>query len=342
MSSAETLQRAIQAARAGQREEARDLLIDLVENEPNNEMAWMWLSGLVDSLEDRMIACENVLTLNPANDKVRAYLAELRRRQVAALAKANRDEATNLFHRAKARAERQDINAALHFARQAVEMQDDYEAAWLLVARLSPDIDEQIRALEKASQLNPSNLETAAALKQAHYLKANPLTAAARLEQQGRFDEALSFYNILAARAKNTQEFDHIYRQILRIEAMQKEKIRHVAPRTSITRLTFAWPALYLSLALIQVGLNPFAHPVFYIWFGLPFVALGSYLLSLAEVRSSHVVWQKLFEEYGDGSSFARLVTAAAGWFLIIIPHIMMMLDSLNRLRNFDIPPFPF
>lgn len=342
MSSAETLQRAIQAARAGRREEARDLLIGLVETEPRNEVAWIWLSGLVDSLEDRIIACENALTLNPGNDRVRGYLAELRRQQASEQAKANREEVISLFKEAKARAQSQDINGALHFARQTVEKQDRYEAAWLLIGRLSPDIDEQIRALEKATQLNPSNAETAAALKQAQYLRANPLTAVARLEQQGKFDEALSFYNALAAKAKNSQEFDHIYKQILRIEALQKEKIRHVAPRTSITRLTFSWPVLYLSLALIQMGLNAFAHPAFYVWFGLPFVALGSYLLSLAEVRSSHVVWQKLFEEYGDGSSFARLITGAAGWFLILIPHIMMLLDSLNRLRNFKIPPPPF
>ena len=42
MSSAEVLQRAIQAARAGRRVEARDLLIELVEVDPRNEMAWIW------------------------------------------------------------------------------------------------------------------------------------------------------------------------------------------------------------------------------------------------------------------------------------------------------------
>jgi len=79
MSSSEMVQRAIQSARAGRRSEARDLLLHVVEADPQNELAWMWLSGLVDSLEDRMIACENVLTINPANEKVRRYLVELQR-----------------------------------------------------------------------------------------------------------------------------------------------------------------------------------------------------------------------------------------------------------------------
>jgi hypothetical protein len=81
---------------------------------------------------------------------------------------------------------------------------------------------------------------------------------------------------------------------------------------------------------------------VFYLWLGLPVVVLGSFLLSLAEVRSNHVVWQKLFSEHGDGSSFARLMAATAGWFLVILPHILIILDSLNRLQNFKIPPAPF
>lgn len=341
-SSVEVLQRAVRAARAGQKVEARDLLIELVETEPQNEMAWMWLSGLVDSLEDRIIACENVLTINPANEKVRAYLTDLQLQQKSVVATKNNGDAVNLFNQAKEHAERKDRNMALQLATQAVEKRDDYEAAWLLIGRISPDVDQRIAALEKASRLNPSNPKTASALERARYLKANPMSAATRLEQQGRFDEALKVYEGLAAKARNSQDFDQIYKQIVRLEGLQNENIRHVAPTSSITRLTFAWPLLYLSLALMQVGLNPFKHPAFYLWMGLPLVLAGSFLLSLAEVRSDHVVWQKLFSEQGDGSPFARLVAAATGWFLVLIPHVLLLLDSLNRLRNFKIPPMPF
>jgi hypothetical protein len=90
------------------------------------------------------------------------------------------------------------------------------------------------------------------------------------------------------------------------------------------------------------VGLSPIAHPAFYLWIGLPVVILGSFLLSLAEVRSSHMVWQQLFSEHGDGSAFARLTTAAIGWFLVILPHVLIVLDSLTRLQSFKIPPMPF
>jgi tetratricopeptide (TPR) repeat protein len=301
----------------------------------------MWLSGLVDSLEDKIIACENVLTINPSNEKVRVYLAQLQKQQEAALINENIANAESLLKQARAHADQNEIDTALGLAWQALEKRENYEEAWLLIGKISPNLEHQIAALEKACQLNPANAEAAAALKQARYLRANPMSAATRLEQMGKFDEALKVYNELASKTKNSKDFDHIYKQIIRIEGLQDEKIRYVAPTTAITRLTLGWPALYLSLVLIQVGLNPFRHFAFYLWLGLPLVVLGSFLLSLAEVRSNHAVWQKVFDEHGDGSRFARFITAATGWFLVLVPHILIVLDSLNRLQNFKIPPMP-
>jgi tetratricopeptide (TPR) repeat protein len=296
---------------------------------------------LVDSLEDRIIACENVLTINSANERVRAYLAELQRRQEDAAAREKSDAASDLFNQARSHAERKDRSTALQLAMQAVEKRGDYEEAWLLIGRISPDIDQRIAALEKAARLNPTNRDTVSVLERARYLKANPLRAATRLEQMGKYEEALRAYEELARRAKNSQEFDHIYKQITRLEGLRKENIRHIAPTASIARLTVTWPLLYVSLAFVQMGLNPFKHPTFYVWIGFPLVIMGSFLLSVAEVRSEHVIWQKLFSEQGDGSSFARLMAATVGWVLVLVPHIFLLIDSLYRLRIFNIPPMP-
>jgi tetratricopeptide (TPR) repeat protein len=342
VSAAELYERAVQAARAGRKEEARDLLIETVELDPQHEKAWIGLAGLVDSVEDRIIACQNVLTLNPANEKVRAYLAQLQSQEQRSQVEKNIAEATSLFDQARQHARDNDIETALRLARQVVEKHEAFEKAWLFIARFSADLEERIQALEQAYRLNPSNPRITAALKEAREAESNPMGAARRLEQLGKFEEALDAYRDLAAKARNSREFDHIYKQIVRIERHQEEKIQYVAPATSILRLTIGWPLLYLSLALVQVGLNPFAHPALYLWLGLPFVVLGSFLLSLAEIRSRHIVWQKLFDEHDDASTFARLVAAMAGWFLILIPHILLLFDSLNRLRYFTIPPMPF
>jgi hypothetical protein len=69
------LQEGIAAARAGQRERACDLLMQVIEQDEENVAAWLWLSGVVDSLEDREVCLENVLTLDPDNEHARRGLA---------------------------------------------------------------------------------------------------------------------------------------------------------------------------------------------------------------------------------------------------------------------------
>ena len=68
----------IAAAQSGDREKARDLLLRVVEENPHHEDAWVWLCDLVDEPEDRIIALENVLTINPDNDEARVLLETLR------------------------------------------------------------------------------------------------------------------------------------------------------------------------------------------------------------------------------------------------------------------------
>ena len=72
------LQQGIAAAKAGRKEEARRLLTQLVDIDEHNEKAWLWLSGVVESAEDRQICLENVLALNPDNRHAQAGLEWLR------------------------------------------------------------------------------------------------------------------------------------------------------------------------------------------------------------------------------------------------------------------------
>ena len=69
------LRAGIAAAKAGQHERARDLLMSVVAQDEENVLAWLWLSGVTDSLDDREICLENVLALDPDNDTARKGLA---------------------------------------------------------------------------------------------------------------------------------------------------------------------------------------------------------------------------------------------------------------------------
>jgi len=66
----------VSALKAGQRVEAREALMKAVELDERNETAWMWLSGVVESLEERQVCLENVLQLNPGNENARRGLED--------------------------------------------------------------------------------------------------------------------------------------------------------------------------------------------------------------------------------------------------------------------------
>ena len=68
----------IAAAQDGKRAEARELLLRVVQIDENNGEAWLWLSRVVTTLEDREVCLENVLTLDPANEAAQRGLAEVR------------------------------------------------------------------------------------------------------------------------------------------------------------------------------------------------------------------------------------------------------------------------
>ena len=79
------LDQGIAAVKAGQREHARDLLMRVVEQDDENALAWLWLSGVVDSLDDREVCLENVLSLEPHNEMARKGLDILRRQKAEQL-----------------------------------------------------------------------------------------------------------------------------------------------------------------------------------------------------------------------------------------------------------------
>jgi hypothetical protein len=72
------LNKAILAAKAGRNVEARQLLEAVLDADERNERAWLWLSGVVDTNEERTICLENVLSINPDNQAARRGLAMLR------------------------------------------------------------------------------------------------------------------------------------------------------------------------------------------------------------------------------------------------------------------------
>jgi type II secretory pathway component HofQ len=71
------LQKGIASARSGRSDEARQILQQVIEADPSNEMAWLWLSGLMTTNQQKRACLEQVLEANPENVYARAGLARL-------------------------------------------------------------------------------------------------------------------------------------------------------------------------------------------------------------------------------------------------------------------------
>ena len=76
-SDSDPLADAIKLVETGQSVAARDLLTELVSSDEDNELAWFYLSELVEDEEEQRICLENVLTLNPAHKEAGRRLADL-------------------------------------------------------------------------------------------------------------------------------------------------------------------------------------------------------------------------------------------------------------------------
>lgn len=71
------LREGIAAVKSGRLEQARTLLMQVIDQDERNEQAWLWLSGAVETDDDRRVCLENVLMLNPNNAAAQHGLAKL-------------------------------------------------------------------------------------------------------------------------------------------------------------------------------------------------------------------------------------------------------------------------
>ena len=75
------LREGIEAARAGDKATARDRFEQVTELDESNEQAWFRLAAVVESDEERQVCLENVLHINPDNERARQILDRLEARQ---------------------------------------------------------------------------------------------------------------------------------------------------------------------------------------------------------------------------------------------------------------------
>lgn len=75
--SADLLRQGMAALRAGDRATAETLLARATQMDPNNEQAWLWLSGAASTPAEQRRCLEQVLRINPQNDAAKRGLEKL-------------------------------------------------------------------------------------------------------------------------------------------------------------------------------------------------------------------------------------------------------------------------
>lgn len=163
-SSHQALDYAMSLMRGGNPQAARPVLAQILKQDPSNEAAWMMLSYALDDQDGQIRALKRVLQINPGNEKAQLRLNRLSPPPPSTPPFILEPEpAVPLYNvqsalkSAVASIKAGKRQAALTALTAVIEKDPDNEQAWLLFSYALSERGEQIEALQKTLQINPSN-----------------------------------------------------------------------------------------------------------------------------------------------------------------------------------------
>ena len=136
----------IAAAKSGDKPRALQLLREVTDLEPQNELAWLWLGGVAETPHDAVEALRQVLQINPASDRAKAGLKAARLQ--AGIADARQGKKENARRQLLA----------------CTELDPGNELAWLWLASVANTASEQVASLERVIRINPAHERAQAGL----------------------------------------------------------------------------------------------------------------------------------------------------------------------------------
>jgi CheY-like chemotaxis protein len=179
------LKRGIAAAQSGDRDRARNDLTRASALDPQCEDAWMWLASISEYPEELLAFLNNVLNINPDNQRA----AEWRIATLGVLAK-------TFVQRAVAAHNAGSPDLAAQCLEQAIEHDENCDAAWLWKAKLAETDDQQVELLNRVLSINPDNEDAKDALVAIQRMRTSAVIADARsLMESGETDDAVEILN---------------------------------------------------------------------------------------------------------------------------------------------------
>ena len=213
----ESLREAITAVQSGNRNEAQELLLALVREDPRNEMAWLWLSDVMDNVDDRIIALENAIAINPQRTQTHKRLAQVR--QEAGVPVNGDNEESGVWENGRRQETYRDLICQVQHA-------PDDAAAWFGLSQLVDSVEDEIIFLERVVKHNPAHNEARVRLTQLQLAQQDNIALAKAYEAQNDLAQAAHVYKlalnqvksavdqtIAKKRLRETRRLHRLYRQ---------------------------------------------------------------------------------------------------------------------------------
>jgi CheY-like chemotaxis protein/tetratricopeptide (TPR) repeat protein len=142
----QALMEGVKAAQSGDRESARTALLCAAKLDAKNENAWLWLASISEYPEELMAFLENVLAINPKNERALQWMGGTK----TLLSKTFVQRGTDA-----AEAERKMY--AEDCFKKALDYDPDNTAAMLWLASLTGDPDDRVNFLKRVLAIDPEN-----------------------------------------------------------------------------------------------------------------------------------------------------------------------------------------
>jgi tetratricopeptide (TPR) repeat protein len=323
MATSTLLRDAIAAAKAGRRQRARDLFLEIVENDPTNEVAWMWLSGLLDSREEQIKALENSLMISEGGgDNLTGRLQKLTAWGVGV-------ERTK-YRAAIAAFENGQVERGRSLLKQILSHNRNHEEAWIALNEFSDDTEEQVLSLENIVRLDPNNIPAREKLSKLRYLLyKNHLTLGQAYQKQEDFKEAVKAYRLAEKYAADGTQRAAAQQRLQMIES-QGQKLRTTHPTLTLLRLGLGPPLLFTILIFVQKGLDPLQLTLGSCS-GILVVTLGSFLMVASSHTPHHPVWIAIWGQRGLTDTILRARLRNLGIFLMLLPFLLWLAGTIQR-----------
>ncbi len=366
-------QSGVSAAEAGDLEQARSLLLQVVEENPHHEEAWMWLCDFVDSREDRLIALENVLTINPKNHDARVLLETLQSAGVQAAENTPRvfsavsteplkrpvnpwEETSSILEKASSpttpikdrRVMQARSRSRLMAAHRALSA-GDREAVLNILVQMVEEDENSKEAWFLLGHMAPTVEDQRIALENVLILNPENRAASLRLEKLEQLADEYVLETLLWEKEDTLLK---IVENFLGISAdgqkpangIQKaagpngkgglEQGSKQNPTLHLFRIAL-WPTLlFILLIVIQSFLKLLSFTPLFI-LGALSVLVGSALAAAASSTPRHPLWVDYFGEPGEQlEKTASWIFGGLGWLLAVGPFIIFFAYAAQALTS--------